>query len=63
MNDLKTQDATVSGEAQRIPANVAAQGATITAQIHVKRAATGLVEDYTLEFSALPEQPKEPTWP
>lgn len=45
------------------PAELQSQPAVMTAQISIKRAATGKVEDYTLTFSALPDEPtqeKEP---
>lgn len=54
MSELSASDATVSGEARRIPASekqgavLVAGPALVTAQITIKRAATGVEEHYTL---------------
>jgi hypothetical protein len=39
--------------------NLQAQQPVMTAQIQIKRAATGKVEDWTLTFTPLPEQQPE----
>lgn len=61
MNELKTEDAQMSGQAQRIPAALKAQGAIAHATVQITRAATGKVEEYQLAFTPLPadDQPKE----
>ena len=61
MNKLQAPEASVSGQAARIPAALKAQSGTLTATIQITRAATGKVEEYQLEFTPLPadEQPKE----
>ena len=48
MNEIKANDAVVSGQAERIPAALKAQQAVAHAVIHVTRKDTGKVEDYTL---------------
>jgi len=59
MQELKSEDAAVSGEASVIRAadKLQAQHATLRATVQVTRAATGKVE--TWELTATPEQPKE----
>lgn len=60
MNEVKASDASVSGQAERIPFALKAQQSVMTAQIQITRAGTGKVEDYTLTFTPIPEdQPKE----
>lgn len=54
MNDLKTSDSAVAGQAGRISAAdkaaaaLKASGGTLTAQVTVTRAGTGKQEHYTL---------------
>lgn len=57
-NEVKAQPASVSGEAQRIPAAVKAQAAVVRATIHITRKATGLTETY--ELVGTTEPPKAP---
>lgn len=61
--NLGAQDATVSGQAQRISAAeklaLQAQPAVMTAKIQITRAATGKVEEYDLTFTPLPDEQKE----
>lgn len=61
MNEIKANDAVVSGQAERIPAALKAQQAVAHAVIHVTRKDTGKVDTYNLDFFPLPEdqQPKE----
>ena len=61
MNELQAPEASVSGQAVRIPAAMKAQESRLTATVQITRAATGKVEEYQLEFTPLPadEQPKE----
>ena len=60
MNELKTSDAVVAGQAERIPAALKAQQPVLTAQIQIIRAGTGKVENYTLTGTPeSDEQPKE----
>ena len=61
MNDLKTSDAVVSGQAERIPAVLKAGQAIAHAVIHVTRKDTGIVDTYNVDFIPLPadQQPKE----
>jgi len=61
VNEIKANDATVSGQAERIPAALKAQQAVAHAVIHVTRKDTGKVDTYNLDFFPLPEdqQPKE----
>lgn len=61
MNDLKTEDAQMSGQAQRIPAALKAQSAIAHATIQITRAETGKVEEYELTFTPLPENDQSPT--
>lgn len=55
-NELKTEPATMSGEA----AVIRAKPAVLRATIHITRAATGKVETYELTGTPV-EPPKEPT--
>lgn len=48
MNEVQAQPAAVSGEAQRIPAELEAKPAVLRATIHITRAATGKVETYEI---------------
>lgn len=61
MSELQASEAAVSGQAERIPAALKAQGAIAHATIQITRAATGKVEEYQLAFTPLPadDQPKE----
>ncbi|HOV56824.1 MAG TPA: hypothetical protein PLN91_03015 [Rhodanobacteraceae bacterium] len=61
MNELQAPEATMSGQAARIPAALKAQPGQMTAKIQITRAATGKVEEYQLAFTPLPadDQPKE----
>jgi hypothetical protein len=54
MNEVKSSDAVVSGQAERIPA-IKAQQSSMTATIQVTRAGTGRVESYDLTFTPIPE--------
>lgn len=59
MTELKSSDSTMSGQAARIPAALKAQQAVMQATIQITRAETGKVEEYKLDFTTLPDQPKE----
>jgi hypothetical protein len=62
-NEVKAQPATMSGQAQRIPAALKAQNAVMHATIHVTRKATGLTETYQIVGTPLATEtePKEGT--
>lgn len=42
------------------PNQMAAQPAVMTAQVQIIRAGTGKVEDYTLTFTPIPDEPQQP---
>ena len=59
MSELKAPEATMAGQAARIPALKAGES-VVTATIQITRAQTGKVEEYNLTFTPVPEdQPKE----
>ena len=55
MNELKPEEATMSGQAQRVPA-LKAQPGSMTATIHITRKATGQVETHQLILTPQQEQ-------
>ena len=62
-HELKANDATMSGQAQRISAAdklaMQAQPAVLKATIHITRAATGKVETYEITGTAEPQKEAE----
>ena len=59
-NNVSAQPATVSGQAERIPAALKAQNAVLTATVQIIRAGTGKVEEYTITGTPLPPEDKAP---
>lgn len=56
MNELQAPEATMAGQAERIPAALKSANAIATATIQITRAGTGKVEEYELTFTPEPEQ-------